>query len=118
MKSVLLWVLQIAVALFFLAAGWPKLVGAPPMVQAFEAIGFGQWFRYLTGVLEMGGAVLLFVPALAGFGALTLAIVMIGATFAHMVVLGGSAAIPLALLAATSTIGWLRREQFGSLIRV
>ena len=100
-KNVALWVLQIAVALFFLVAGWPKLVGAPPMVQAFEAIGFGQWFRHVTGLLEIGGAILLFVPAFAGFGAVTLAIVMIGAILAHIVVLGGSAAIPLALLAAT-----------------
>src|SRR6185503_11312074 len=90
-KNVALWVLQIAVAAMFVAAATPKLTGAPMMVQEFDALGFGQWFRYLTAALEIGGAALLIVPALAGIGALVLAVVMIGAIVAHVLVLGGSA---------------------------
>jgi uncharacterized membrane protein len=32
------------------------------MVGLFDAIGIGQWFRYLTGGLEVLGAVALLVP--------------------------------------------------------
>ena len=107
-KNVALWVLQIAVAAMFVAAAMSKLAGAPLMVQEFDALGFGQWFRYLTAALEIGGAALLIVPALAGIGALVLAVVMIGAIVAHVLVLGGSALPAIVLLAATLTIAWLR----------
>ena len=117
-KNIALWVLQIAVAAMFVAAAAPKLTGAPMMVQEFDALGFGQWFRYFTAVLEIGGAVLLIVPVLAGIGALVLAVVMVGAIVAHTLVLGGSALPPIVLLAATLTIDWLRRVQPPSLARV
>ncbi len=28
----------------------------------FEALGFGQWFRYVTGLIEVGGAIALWLP--------------------------------------------------------
>jgi DoxX-like family len=57
--NIILWVLQIAAAAMFLFAGAPKLLGAPQVVAVFETIGFGQWFRYLTGGLEVLCAILL-----------------------------------------------------------
>jgi uncharacterized membrane protein YphA (DoxX/SURF4 family) len=107
-KNVALWVLQIAVAAMFVAAAVPKLAGSPMMVQEFDALGFGQWFRYLTAALEIGGAALLIVPALAGIGALVLAAVMAGAIVAHVLVLGGNALPAIVLLVATLAIAWLR----------
>jgi putative oxidoreductase len=117
-KNVALWVLQIAVAAMFVAAAVPKLAGAPMMVQEFDALGFGQWFRYLTAVLEIGGAALLIVPALAGVGALVLAVVMVGAIVAHVLVLGGTALPAIVLLAATLTIAWLRGAPRPALVTV
>ena len=61
-KIVLLWTLQIATAAMFFLAGVSKLAGAAPMVQLFGAIGLGQWFRYLTGAIEVVSAVLEAVP--------------------------------------------------------
>jgi uncharacterized membrane protein YphA (DoxX/SURF4 family) len=110
-KTVLLW-LRIAVSLMFIFAALPKLAGAPPSVQAFEAIGLGQWFRYATGLLELSGASLLLVPSLAAFGAAVLASVLIGAIATHALVLGGSALPAFALLVATATIGWSRGLKF------
>jgi putative oxidoreductase len=110
-KNVVLWVLQIAGAAMFLMAGTSKLAGAPAMVQVFGAIGWGQWFRYLTGFLEVAGAVALLIPALAGFGALWLTAVMAGAIIAHLTVLGGNPAIPVALLLAMAAVAWGRRER-------
>jgi putative oxidoreductase len=54
-KMIALWVLRVVVSLAFLAAGGSKLAGAPAMVAMFAKIGFGQWFRILTGLLEVAG---------------------------------------------------------------
>ena len=59
------WTLQAVLAAAFLAAGFAKLAGVPFMVDLFEQIGLGQWFRVLTGVVEVVGAVALLVPGLA-----------------------------------------------------
>ena len=67
--NMVLWTIQIGVAGMFFMAGGSKLSGSEQMVQLFQAIGFGQWFRYLTGFMEVGGAVLLLIPGLSGLGA-------------------------------------------------
>ena len=50
---VALWLTQIALAAMFVFAGGLKLTGAPDMVGLFDAIGIGQWFRYVTGSIEV-----------------------------------------------------------------
>jgi uncharacterized membrane protein YphA (DoxX/SURF4 family) len=92
----------------FLMAGTLKLTGNPPMVQMFGVIGLGQWFRYVTGTIEVVGAVLLLVPSLAVFGALALAVTMVGAIITHLFVIGGNPAVPIVLLAMNATIAWAR----------
>ena len=77
--NVVLWILQIAAAGMFLMVGFLKLSGNAQLVRLFEAIGLGQWFRYLTGTLEVAGAILLLIPRASGLGALMLAGVMAGA---------------------------------------
>ena len=103
-----LWTLQIVSAALFLFSGALKLTGAPMMVQMFGTIGLGQWFRYVTGGLEVISAVLLLVPSLARFGALALAVTMVGAILTHLFIVGGNPAVPIALLVATTTIAWAR----------
>ena len=105
-----LWVLQIASAAMFLFAGGLKLAGVPLMVQEFGVIGLGQWFRYFTGTIEVVSAVLLLIPSVAAYGAAALAVTMVGAITTHLFIIGGSPAIPIVLLAATSTIAWARRS--------
>ena len=61
-----LWVLQIGLAGMFLLAGSSKLLGDPAMVGLFDAIGIGQWFRYLTGLIEVGSAVALLGTGVRG----------------------------------------------------
>jgi uncharacterized membrane protein YphA (DoxX/SURF4 family) len=103
------WVLQGLAAFAFLAAGGFKLAAAPAMVEVFAKLGAGQWFRYLTGALEVIGAVALLVPRAAFYGAVLLAIVMIGAIVTHLAVLGGSPVPALVLLVIVGTVAWLRR---------
>jgi putative oxidoreductase len=97
-----LLVIRILIGLAFFGAGAAKLAGVEMMVASFEAIGLGQWFRYLTGVIEVGSAILLFVPGKQAWGAGLLVCTMIGAVLAHLLILGpGSApAIILGLLSA------------------
>jgi uncharacterized membrane protein YphA (DoxX/SURF4 family) len=109
--NILTWVLQIAAALAFLAAGGSKLAGAQPMVATFQKIGVGQWFRYLTGFLEVVGAIGLVIPRFAFYGAALLVIVMIGAVITHLTILGGSPAAPIGLLVITGTIAYVRRPR-------
>ena len=103
------WVLQILCAAMFLFAGGSKLAGQQAMVDTFGQIGLGQWFRYLTGIIEVGSAVMLLVPSLAFFGAAALFVTMIGAVITHLFVVGGSPAPAAVLLVATATIAYLRR---------
>jgi putative oxidoreductase len=105
-----LWTLQILSAALFLFAGGLKVAGVPVMVQLFGAIGLGQWFRYLTGTIEVVSAVLLLIPSLAAYGAAALVVTMIGAIFTHLFIVGGSPAIAIVLLASTATIAWARRS--------
>ena len=112
---IILWILQVGTALFFVTAAWPKLKGDPQVVQGFamigEKIGVGQWFRYLTGGLEMLGALLLLIPRLCGVGALILACVMVGAIATHLFIIGGSPVAAIVLLVVTAIIAWGRRER-------
>jgi uncharacterized membrane protein YphA (DoxX/SURF4 family) len=108
--NAVVWTLQALAGAMFLFAGASKLAGAPMMVQMFDAIGIGQWFRYVTGAIEVVGAVLLFVPSLALVGALALAATMVGAIITHLFIVGGNPAVPIVLLAATTTIAWARRS--------
>ena len=109
--NVMSWVLQILAAAMFLFAGFSKIGGAPLMVQQFGLIGLGQWFRYLTGAIEVVSAVLLLVPGFALYGSVALAITMVGAIVTHLVILGGSAVPAIVLLAATSGIAIIRRSE-------
>ena len=93
----------------FLAAGVPKLLGAPMMVRMFHAIGIGQWFRYVTGSIEVLAGLSLLVPSVAFYGAIALAATMAGAIATHLFIVGGSPVPAIVLLALTSVIALQRR---------
>ena len=112
---VALWITQVAVAGMFMLSGGLKLAGAPVMVTLFDSIGVGQWFRYVTGSIEVASAVALLVPSLAPFGALALVPTMVGAIATHLFVVGGSAVPATVLLTASLAIAWARRDQLARL---
>lgn len=104
--------LKIIAGLAFLAAGLAKLAGAEMMVATFDAIGIGQWFRYVTGIIEVGSAVLLFIPGKQAIGAGLLVCTMIGASLAHIIWLGADTMIPALVLGIiTAIIAYAHRDQ-------
>jgi putative oxidoreductase len=110
-KSAGLWVVRGLLALVFASAGGAKLYGVPMLVEEFQHMGLGQWFRYFTGTLEVLGAVLILVPSLAALGAVLLICIMIGATVMHLFVIGGSPAPALVLLALSAIVAYAKRDQ-------
>ena len=110
------WVVQGVIAAAFLAAGSAKLAGVPFMVGLFAQIGLGQWFRVLTGVVEVAGAVALLIPGLAPIGALWLGGTMVGAVATHLFVLHTSPVPAVVLGLLNVVVLYLRRDELVALL--
>jgi len=111
-KSIITWILSILLALAFLAAGIPKLLGDAAWVLKFHNWGYSNWFVLAIGCLEVAGGILLLIPRLASYVAAMLIVVMIGATYTHVVSAQASQAIrPLLFLCLLGIVGWQRRRQ-------
>ncbi|MGD1920986.1 MAG: DoxX family protein [Pleurocapsa sp.] len=107
-KKMAILVLSNIAAISSLTTGSAKLLGAESAIAIFDDIGFGQWFRYLTGLIEVSGAILVLMPLTAFWGALLLSLTMIGAILIHLFVLRGSPSFAMLLLAVTSTLMLLK----------
>ena len=109
--NILAWIVAVFLAIVFTFAGSIKLIGKPAMIQEFAQIGFGQWFRYVTGVLEVSGAIGLLVPTYRFWAALQIAIIMVGATAVNIMILRqpSLARVTAVLMALALVLAWLRR---------
>lgn len=116
-QTILAWSLQALLAAAFLASGGSKLMGVQQMVEAFDRIGLGQGFRYVTGLIEVTSGILLLVPGFAAFGAGLLVCTMIGAIVTHLFVIGGSPLPAIVLLVLAAIVLWLRRGDITRLTR-
>jgi putative oxidoreductase len=115
LKTIGFWALKLLLAGLFLFAGGAKLAGVPAMVEVFEQVGFGQWFRYFTGVVEVVGALLLLWPVTTGLGAVMLLAVSIGAAVAQLLVLHEDVIHAIVLAVPLAAIAWFHRDQLGGL---
>ena len=68
-RRVATWILRILVGLAFLGIGIEKLTGTMGTIPFFDAIGWGQWFRYVSGAMDTIGALLIFIPRWTSLGA-------------------------------------------------
>jgi putative oxidoreductase len=108
-KNAALWVLKIMLAALFLLVGIQKLLGRTAWVDLFQMAGYPEWFRTVVGVIEAVCGIALLIPAVASYAAITLAVVMFGATFTQLVSGGGWAALAsLVLLVALVAVARLR----------
>ena len=109
--NIAVWVLRVVVAALFLFAGIMKLSGQPMMVQEFDAVGLGHWFRYFTGVLEVAGAIAALVPSVSALGAVLLLLVDAGAFVAQVAVLHMDWIHTIVIGAVIAALIYLQRAQ-------
>jgi uncharacterized membrane protein YphA (DoxX/SURF4 family) len=116
-KHIALLVLQVILGLFFvIASAVPKLIAESSAVEAFDEIGFGMWFMYLIGLLELAGGIALVTPWLSGLSALSFIALMIGAFITTITVFDGEyAATPLLMIIPLAIIAWGRRDTLAAL---
>ena len=88
MMSIPIIILQVVLGLLFLAIGSMTVAGRQMFVENFRRFGYPQWFRVVTGSLEvLGGLGLLigiWLPWLAALASAGLALVMLGAVFTQV----------------------------------
>jgi uncharacterized membrane protein YphA (DoxX/SURF4 family) len=100
-------VFRISAALLFLAVGLTKF-NDRSWVGLFADIGFGDWFRYLTGAIQSTAGVLLLVPRTTKAGAALAGCTMAGAIAVHLFMLDtgvGGAIIPAIILGFLAVVG-------------
>ena len=115
-QTIATWALRAALAALFLFAAVMKLMGQPMMVQEFDAVGLGQWFRYFTGALELVGGIALLIPSLSVLGALVVLLVDIGAFFAQACVLHMDVVHTIVIAIAVGALLYLQRAQVRMLL--
>ncbi|QIS02602.1 DoxX family membrane protein [Nocardia brasiliensis] len=112
-KNRVLWTLQILLGLFFIiASALPKLFGQADAVKSFDTIGWGDWFRYFTGVVELAGGIGLLVPLLGGLAAAGLSILTVLAAATQVFLLDAPELVlfPLVLAVLFAWIAYERRD--------
>jgi uncharacterized membrane protein YphA (DoxX/SURF4 family) len=110
-RTVIVWILRILMAALFLFASFMKLSGQPRMVEEFELFGIGEWFRYLTGLLELAGGIFILVPPVSVFGAMLLLAVDVGALVAQLSVIHQDWIHTIVIGAILVTLIYLQRER-------
>ena len=97
--------IRILFGVVMILSGGSKLAGVDVHVQHFEQWDYPQWFRVVTGLTEVGGAIGLLLgrrrPVLGVLGGTLITGTMMGAIYTHVVRVGESpseAQRPAALL--------------------
>jgi len=114
-RDAAVWILRSALAFIFVVVGFVKIPGSihPMWVRLFERIGFGQWFRYFTALVEIVGGMLMLVPAATLISVALLASSMVGALLVHIFIIGVGfqTAVVVALLSAITAVTYHHRRQ-------
>lgn len=78
------WVLSVLLAIFFLRAAVPKLLGERVWTRMFAHWGYPHWFMFVVGATEVAASIALLIPRLARYAAMTLTVIMLGAAATHL----------------------------------
>jgi uncharacterized membrane protein YphA (DoxX/SURF4 family) len=113
--NILLWVLQVLLALAFFAHGWMFLF-PPEEIAALMNASLPRWFQVSLGVAEILAAIGLTLPGLTGIkpwlvpsAAVGIMIVLVSATVYHLVRNEiSSAIITLVMLLLATAVAYLR----------
>ena len=86
--SIPIMIVQIILGLLFVGIGSMTIAGRKMFVENFRHFGYPQWFRVVTGSLEVLGGIGLLIgiwlPWLAALASAGLTLVMLGAVFTQV----------------------------------
>ena len=112
-----IWVLVVVELVGMGAAGLLKFVNPELWTGLFLGWGYPAWFTFVVGAAEVFGVLLLLVPRLAGYGAVLLMVIMLGAlgtVLTHPGQMGPTTpAVHLVVLAVILWARWPRRWRPG-----
>jgi len=111
MKKIIKTGLWLLLGGMFIIAGGAKLMGSHTQVEHFAQWGYPLWFLYLTGLIEVGGGICLFIPKAQFYGIVVLSITMVGAALTHLRANEMSAfPVPIVLLCLLVMLAWTMRH--------
>jgi uncharacterized membrane protein YphA (DoxX/SURF4 family) len=112
-----LWTLQVLLAAVYAFSAFGKLTAEAQNVAGFEAMGLGAPGMYTIGLLELAGAIAMFVPRLTGLAALCFVALMVGAVILTWAIGGGVlVAIPATVGVLAAVVAWGRRDSTRRLV--
>lgn len=103
-RHTIAWILQVLLALAFVASGTNKLLHLDGTVHMFAQLGLPGWVAYVVAGAEVLGGIGLLVPRLVRPASMGLLLIMAGAVFMHATRIpggmakGGPAMVLLVLL--------------------
>jgi len=113
--NILLWVLQVLLALAFFAHGWMFLFPPASVVEQMNAM-LPRWFQLFLGVAEVLAAIGLTLPGISGvkpwlvaWAATGIMVVLISATVLHVMRNEMSSAVITAVMLAMATFVFYMR---------
>jgi putative oxidoreductase len=111
MKKFIKTALWVVLGAMFLMAGGAKLMGSHSQVEHFAQWGYPLWFLYLTGIIEVGGGICLFIPKAQFYGIVVLSLTMVGAALTHLRAHEMNAfPVPVVLLCLLVLLAWSMRH--------
>ena len=112
MKQIIKMALWLVLGGMFIVAGGAKLIGEHSQVEHFAQWGYPGWFLYVTGLIEVGGGICLFIPKMQFYGIVVLSVTMVGAALTHLRAHEMNAfPIPVVLLCLLLLLAWTMRKR-------
>ena len=108
------WILRLVVAIILLQTLYYKFTAHPDSVHIFAAIGIEPWGRIGVGILELITALLILIPNTKVIGIMCSLVIILGAVFSHLLVLGlnvsndGGALFVLAIIVLIASILFIK----------
>jgi uncharacterized membrane protein YphA (DoxX/SURF4 family) len=87
-STIIAWICRIGAAVILLQTLFFKFTAAPESVYIFTKVGLEPWGRIGSGAAELIAAILILIPPTTWLGAGLALVVMLGAIFSHLTVLG------------------------------
>ncbi len=82
------WILSGLLSFAFLFSAFGKLSSQQMQVDTFNHLRLPQWFRFVTGIIQLAGVAMLIIGFTSQFyahaGGLLLGVVMLGGAFFHI----------------------------------